>query len=229
MIAEYETYATTKADDLVSSHLPLVKRIASHLTAKLPPHIEIDDLIQVGLIGLLKAQEDYLPDSGASFSTYATIRIRGSMLDELRARDWVPRSVQKSLSRVAKAIELVEQRRGRAPSDSEVAAELGVSVSEYHDLLADVSRARLTSIDDVEGLESDGELESNVTNEMRSDALSDAIRELPEKEQLMMSLYYVDSMNLKEIGLILDVSESRVSQIHGQAIARLKTKLRAWT
>lgn len=229
MIAEYETYATAKADDLVSSHLPLVKRIASHLTAKLPPHIEIDDLVQVGLIGLLKAQEDYQPDSGASFSTYATIRIRGSMLDELRARDWVPRSVQKSLSRVAKAIELVEQRGGRAPSDSEVAAELGVSVSEYHDILADVSRARLTPIDDVEGLESDGELESNVTNEMRSDALSDAIKELPEKEQLMMSLYYVDSMNLKEIGLILDVSESRVSQIHGQAIARLKTKLRAWT
>mgnify|MGYP001298463105 FL=1 len=215
--------------DLVSLHLPLVKRIANHLAVKLPSHIEIDDLIQVGLIGLLKAKEDYQADSGATFSTYATIRIRGAMMDELRARDWLPRSVQKNLGKVAKAVQGAEQRLGRVPTDSEVAIELGISLGDYHELLGDVSLARLTPVEDVETVAGDLEPDREVIESLRATALSDAIKELPEKEQLMMSLYYVDNLNLKEIGLVLEVSESRVSQIHGQAIARLKVKLTDWT
>ena len=229
MIAEYATYSMQQEGDLVSLHLPLVKRIANHLAVKLPSHIEIDDLIQVGLIGLLKAKEDYQADSGATFSTYATIRIRGAMMDELRARDWLPRSVQKNLGKVAKAVEGAEQRLGRAPMDSEVASELGISLGDYHELLGDVSLARLTPVEDVETVAGDLEPDREVIESLRATALSDAIKDLPEKEQLMMSLYYVDNLNLKEIGLVLEVSESRVSQIHGQAIARLKSRLKAWT
>ena len=229
MIAEYATYSMREGADLVSLHLPLVKRIANHLAVKLPSHIEIDDLIQVGLIGLLKAKEDYQADSGATFSTYATIRIRGAMMDELRARDWLPRSVQKNLGKVAKAVQGAEQRLGRAPTDSEVAIELGISLGDYHELLGDVSLARLTPVEDVETVAGDLEPDREVIESLRATALSDAIKELPEKEQLMMSLYYVDNLNLKEIGLVLEVSESRVSQIHGQAIARLKSRLKAWT
>ena len=229
MIAEYATYSMQQGGDLVSLHLPLVKRIANHLAVKLPPHIEIDDLIQVGLIGLLKAKEDYQADSGATFSTYATIRIRGAMMDELRARDWLPRSVQKNLGRVATAMRGAEQRLGRAPTDSEVASELGVSLNEYQEILGDVSFARLTPVEDIDTVAGDMEPDREVTESLLVTALSDAIKELPEKEQLMMSMYYVDNLNLKEIGLVLEVSESRVSQIHGQAIARLKSKLRDWT
>ena len=229
MIAEYATYSMQQGGDLVSLHLPLVKRIANHLAVKLPSHIEIDDLIQVGLIGLLKAKEDYQADSGATFSTYATIRIRGAMMDELRARDWLPRSVQKNLGKVAKAVQGAEQRLGRAPADSEVAIELGISLGDYHELLGDVSLARLTPVEDVETVAGDLEPDREVIESLRATALSDAIKELPEKEQLMMSLYYVDNLNLKEIGLVLEVSESRVSQIHGQAIARLKSRLKDWT
>ncbi len=229
MIGEYANYSMQKGDDLVSLHLPLVKRIANHLAVKLPSHIEIDDLIQVGLIGLLKAKEDYQADSGATFSTYATIRIRGAMMDELRSRDWLPRSVQKNLGRVSGALQSTEQRLGRAPTDSEVASELNLSIQEYHDLLTDVSLARLTPDDDIETVAGDMEPDIEVTESLRATALANAIKELPEKEQLMMSMYYVDNLNLKEIGLVLEVSESRVSQIHGQAIARLKNKLRDWS
>ena len=228
MIAEYATYSMQQGGDLVSLHLPLVKRIANHLAVKLPAHIEIDDLIQVGLIGLLKAKEDYQADSGATFSTYATIRIRGAMMDELRARDWLPRSVQKNLGKVAKALQGAEQRLGRAPTDGEVAGELGISLREYQELLGDVSSARLTPVEDVESIAGDMEPDHEVIESKRATALSEAIKGLPEKEQLMMSLYYVDNLNLKEIGLVLEVSESRVSQIHGQAIARLKSRLKAW-
>ncbi len=228
MIAEYATYSMQQGGDLVSLHLPLVKRIANHLAVKLPAHIEIDDLIQVGLIGLLKAKEDYQADSGATFSTYATIRIRGAMMDELRARDWLPRSVQKNLGKVAKALQGAEQRLGRAPTDGEVAGELGISLREYQELLGDVSSARLTPVEDFESIAGDMEPDHEVIESKRATALSEAIKGLPEKEQLMMSLYYVDNLNLKEIGLVLEVSESRVSQIHGQAIARLKSRLKAW-
>ena len=229
MIGEYAAYSRQEGSDLVLSHLPLVKRIANHLAVKLPPQIEVDDLVQVGLIGLLKAKEDYQPDSGATFTTYATIRVRGAMMDELRARDWLPRSIQKNLGQISGALHSAEQRLGRTPTDTEVAQELGISIGEYHELLANVSTARLTPIEDVETVVGSTEPDQEVAESLRTTALADAIKELPEKEQLTMSMYYVDNLNLKEIGLVLDVSESRVSQIHGQAISRLKSKLSDWT
>ena len=228
-LADYKTYSGAGDTGLITSHLPLVKRIAHHLAVKLPPSIEVEDLVQVGLIGLLKAVEDYQSDSGAAFTTYATIRVRGAIMDELRSRDWLPRSVQKNLGRVSSAVQVLEQRLGRVPSEAQIARELGVTIDEYRDILTDVSFARLAPVEDIESVSGDFEPEREVTDDLRSAALAEAITELPEKEQLMMSMYYAESMNLKEIGLVLNVSESRVSQIHGQAIARLKGKLKDWS
>jgi RNA polymerase sigma factor for flagellar operon FliA len=228
MLSEYEVHSRQPTDHLVNQHLPLVKRIASQLAVKLPSHIEIDDLIQVGLIGLLKAVDDYQVDSGAVFSTYATIRIRGAMLDELRGRDWLPRSVQRDLGRVAAAIDRVEQRVGRPALEKEIAAELGMPVDEYQSLAGELACARVTQLDEAElppGIE---EPEDQFLEVTKREALIAAIGTLPEKEGLMLSLYYNDGLNLKEIGLVLGVSESRVSQIHGQAVARLKAKLSDW-
>ena len=228
MLSEYEVNSRQSTDHLVNQHLPLVKRLASQLAVKLPSHIEIEDLIQVGLIGLLKAVEDYQSDSGAVFSTYATIRIRGAMLDELRGRDWLPRSVQRDLGRVAAAIEKVEQRLGRPASEKEIADELDMNLEDYRVLAGELACARISQLDEAELPPGDDEPAEQVAEETRRTALANAITTLPEKEGLMLSLYYSDGLNLKEIGLVLGVSESRVSQIHGQAVARLKSKLSDW-
>jgi RNA polymerase sigma factor for flagellar operon FliA len=229
MLSEYEAYSADRGDALVRQHLPLVKRIAQQLMVRLPSHIDIDDLIQVGLIGLLKAAEDHQRDSGATFATYATIRIRGAMLDELRTRDWLPRSVQRDLGRVAAAIEQAEQKHGRAPTDREIADQLEMELEDYRQLSGELACARIGQLDDIE-LPSDdeGPVEAVFDNAKR-EALVEAIKFLPEKEGLMLSLYYTEGLNLKEIGLVLNVSESRVSQIHGQAVARLRAKLSDWT
>ena len=228
MLSEYEVHSRQPTDHLVQQHLPLVKRLASQLAVKLPSHIEVEDLIQVGLIGLLKAVDDYQSDSGAVFSTYATIRIRGAMLDELRGRDWLPRSVQRDLGRVAAAIDRVEQRVGRPAQETEIAAEMGMPVEQYRSLAGELACARVTQLDEAElppGIDEPDEQFVEVT---KREALVTAIEALPEKEGLMLSLYYSEGLNLKEIGLVLGVSESRVSQIHGQAVARLKSKLSDW-
>jgi len=228
MISEYEVHSRQPTDHLVHQHLPLVKRIASQLAVKLPSHIEVDDLIQVGLIGLLKAVEDYQNDSGAVFSTYATIRIRGAMLDELRGRDWLPRSVQRDLGRVATAIDRVEQRVGRPAKEQEIADELAIPVDDYRTLAGELACARITQLDEAELPPGIDEPEDQFVEVSKREALVDAITKLPEKEGLMLSLYYNEGLNLREIGLVLGVSESRVSQIHGQAVARLKAKLSQW-
>ena len=228
MLSEYEVNSRQSSDHLVNQHLPLVKRLASQLAVKLPSHIEIEDLIQVGLIGLLKAVDDYQSDSGAVFSTYATIRIRGAMLDELRGRDWLPRSVQRDLGRVAAAIEKVEQRLGRPASEKEIADELGMNLEDYRVLAGELACARISQLDEAELPPGDEEPAEQVAEETRRAALAEAITTLPEKEGLMLSLYYSEGLNLKEIGLVMGVSESRVSQIHGQAVARLKSKLSDW-
>ena len=210
MLSEYEVNSRQSTDHLVNQHLPLVKRLASQLAVKLPSHIEIEDLIQVGLIGLLKAVEDYQSDSGAVFSTYATIRIRGAMLDELRGRDWLPRSVQRDLGRVAAAIEKVEQRLGRPASEKEIADELDMNLEDYRVLAGELACARISQLDEAELPPGDDEPAEQVAEETRRTALANAITTLPEKEGLMLSLYYSDGLNLKEIGLVLGVSESRV-------------------
>jgi RNA polymerase sigma factor for flagellar operon FliA len=217
-------------DELVRDYLPLVKKIGLHLVARMPPEIELDDMMQVGMIGLIQASSTYDASQGASFATYAGIRIKGAMLDEVRRNDWKPRSVQQSMKRVTAAINHLEARLGRAVSDSEIAAELEMPLEDYHDLSRELVCSRMTSLD---GLDPGDETEDldpfiQVEDVELKSMLAKAIKTLPEKEMLMMSLYYGDELNLKEIGEILGVSESRVSQIHGQALARVRAKVAQW-
>jgi RNA polymerase sigma factor for flagellar operon FliA len=219
-------------EDLISDNIDLVKRIAYHLSARLPANVEIDDLFQAGMIGLLEAAGNFDPTKGASFVTFAGIRIRGAMLDEVRKIDWTPRSVYRKYREVSNMIRSIEAEHGRPAEGHEVAAGLGISLDEYHAILRDTTGCRLFSLD--ETLDEPGpgrELPSSTTatpeqvlnqNEFRSE-LTAAIGNLPEKESLVLSLYYERELNLKEIGEVLGVSESRVCQIHGQALIRLRS------
>jgi RNA polymerase sigma factor for flagellar operon FliA len=222
----------SEADRLVQDYLPLVKKIALRLTAKLPAEIELDDLLQVGIMGLLRARDSYDASQGASFATYAGIRIKGAMLDELRAHDWLPRSVQRQLSRVAGAIERADARLGRPAQDAEIAAELQMDLDDYQRLAGELACARMTRVDDSEEAAAAEAQHANPLEHLGEqafrDALVAAVDRLPEKEGLMMSLYYSEGLNLKEIGAVLGVSESRVSQLHGQALARLRAGLADW-
>ena len=223
---------------LVERYAPLVKRIGLHLMARLPSSVQLDDLLQSGMIGLLEAARNYDGSKGASFETYAGIRIRGAMIDEIRSGDWVPRSVHRNSRRISDAIVTIEQRSGRDARDNDIATELGVSLDEYHSMLNDAACGRLVGIEDlgvsedvihsVEGLESANIAFSSVVDDKFQAALAEGIRHLPEREALVLSLYYEEELNLKEIGQILNVSESRVSQIHSQAMHRLRAKMKDW-
>ena len=214
---------------MVEDLLPLVKSIALQSRMKLPDFIELDDLMQAGLIGLLNACQSYDPQQGATFQTYASIRIRGGILDELRRNDWLPRSVQTQLGEVSRAIAKVEARKGKPPQDHEVAEEMGVSIEEYQQLTAKLSSARLVYLDagtDSEELPvSVAEPEAQNSEEELRDLLRSGIDKLPERERLMMSLYYVEELNIREIAAVLEGTEGRVSQLHGQALARLRSQL----
>ncbi len=224
-------------DALVRQHAELVKRIAYHLAGRLPPQVEVDDLIQAGMMGLLEAAQHYATGRGASFETYAGIRIRGAMLDALRKLDWAPRSVHRKARAAAASLRAVEALRGAEATDAEVAAHMGVAVSEYHQILQQALSCQLLRLNDAEdGEESalerlrDGgpdPLEETVDDALRS-AVLEAIEHLPERERLVLSLYYEQELNLKEIGAVLKVTESRVCQLHGQALLRLKSQLAEW-
>lgn len=221
----------------VEAHLDLVRRIAHHLMARLPPSVQVDDLIQAGAIGLMGAIRDYQEGHGASFTTYAGIRIRGAMLDEIRRQDWAPRSSYRDARRISDAIHAVESRTGREASDRQVAAELGVAVDDYQKLLQKVTEARLLSLEaslesgeqglQPAGVEDDDPLAACLQSGF-GDALAEAVDGLPERERLVLALYYDEELNLKEIGAVIGVTESRVCQIHGQALARLKSRLGDW-
>ncbi|MDH4022912.1 MAG: RNA polymerase sigma factor FliA [Gammaproteobacteria bacterium] len=232
----YATAAGQSPDALVQEFAPLVKRIANYLRGRLPDGVDQDDLIQVGLIALLEAARQYSPAKGASFETYAGIRVRGAMLDEVRSSDWTPRSVYRRQRELTAAIQAVENRTGKPADAREIAAEMGVSLDEYFRLVTAAAAHRLFSLDQ-EG--EDGDLPvyqiqdtgSEPSAELESDefrqALADAIRALPGREALVMSLYYEEELNLKEIGDVLGVTESRVCQIHGQALARVRARISA--
>jgi RNA polymerase sigma factor for flagellar operon FliA len=218
---------------LVDQYAPLVARIAHHLRARLPASVQADDLIQAGMLGLLEAARRFEDNRGASFETYAGIRIRGAMLDEIRRGDWAPRSVHRNARRIGAAIGAVERRQGREAHDHEVAAELGIDVEAYHAALRDSLSCRLFSWEELTGdqdvADSGGSAPfDSVARGRFREQLAREIAELGEREQLVLSLYYEEEMNLKEIGAVLGVSESRISQIHSQVAAKLRARLLAW-
>jgi RNA polymerase sigma factor FliA len=217
---------------LVMRHAELVKRIAYHLAGRLPASVEVDDLIQAGMLGLLEAASNYSAGRGASFETYAGIRIRGAMLDGLRKLDWAPRSVHRKARAVASAIRELEAELGHEARDADVATKMGVSLDEYHKIVEDAAGCQIASLTTEEGEinahDPDADPFRDVVDERFRAALTEAIAGLPERERTVMSLYYDDELNLKEIGVVLKVSESRICQIHGQALTRLQARLSGW-
>ncbi|ATF09187.1 RNA polymerase sigma factor FliA [Candidatus Enterovibrio altilux] len=234
------TYSRTGAspEKVIAKYSTLVIRIAHHLVARLPPNIQVEDLVQAGMIGLLEAQQKYDPSKGASFKTYAGIRIRGSMLDDIRKGDWVPRSVHRNNRQISEMIAYLAGELSREPNDKEIAEHLGMSLDQYHSALNDINAGRLIGMEDLGVSEDafviDSHREENlpfqeVVDESFKVHLAKAITTLPARDALVLSLYYDEELNLKEIGVIIGVSESRVCQIQNQAMQRLQTKLSTWS
>jgi RNA polymerase sigma factor for flagellar operon FliA len=241
--AQDNMYTATGRPDVSATlrqYSPLVRRLAHQMIARLPASVEIDDLIQAGMIGLHDAMGRFDAAQGVQFETFATQRIRGSMLDELRGGDWMSRGDRKQQRRIEAAVHKLEQQYGRAPAEREIAAEMGLSIDEYHEVLTKVRGTQLVHLEDMAGDEGDNDyLDRHVVDEASDplamlndrrmrEALVHAIKLLPEREQYVMSMYYEHDMNLKEIAAVLKVTESRVCQLHSQCIARLRSKLRAW-
>jgi RNA polymerase sigma factor FliA len=224
-------------DRQVLEYAPLVKRIAYHMMARVPPSVRLDDLIQAGMIGLLDALNRYEEAQGAQFETYAAQRIRGAMLDELREADTLPRGVRRNMRQIEAAVSALEQRLGRAPGEQEVADALNVPLADYQNMLQEARGYQLLYYEDLSDEEDEDFLDRNcadqrptpfesLADERLRTALVQAIGELPEREKLLMSLYYEQELNLREIGEVLGVTESRVCQLHSQAVARLRSRLK---
>lgn len=240
----YTASGKSDKNSILTEHAPLVKRLAYQLKARLPPSVEVDDLVQAGMIGLLDAVNRYEETHGAQFETYAIQRIRGAMLDELRSSDWLPRGVRQNMRKIENAMNELQQRLGRPPMETEVAKHLKLSLSDYQELLGESGGHQLLYYEDFHDSETKEHfLDHFCVDERSGDPLQDllhgdfreaviyAINALPEREKLLMGLYYEQELNLKEIGAVMGVSESRVSQLHSQAVARLRASLRerAWT
>ncbi len=231
----------TNREKLIREYAGLIKFIASKIAARLPSNIELDDLMSSGVIGLMDAIDKYDSSRDNKFKTYAEFRIRGAILDELRSQDWVPRSIREKAKVLDRAYSKIEREKGRQATDEEACIELGLTTEQYHEMLGEVRSVSLLSYDDLSNLSNadkralhgNGEAGSKVTtpfNEVSvahlKKLVSEAIEDLPEKQRLVLSLYYYEDLNLKEIGRVLDVTESRVSQLHSQAIFKLKARLR---
>ncbi len=224
-------------EQCLKEYAPLVKRIAHHMMLKLPNSVQVDDIIQAGMMGLLEAAGRYDDLRGAQFETYAAQRIRGAMLDELRGSDWLPRSMRSDMRRIEAAIHRVQQRLGRAPLESEIAKELDMPLADYQQQLQEARGAQLVYYEDFheegsndffesfESLSEGNPLELLQDERFRA-ALIGAIDRLPERERMMMGLHYEHDMNLREIGEVMGVGESRVCQLHSQAVARLRSMLK---
>jgi len=232
-----DTYKKIQDDDFAVRYAPLVKRIAHHLMARLPSSVQLEDMLQAGMLGLLEARGNFDASKGASFETFAGIRIRGSMIDEIRRGDWVPRSVHKNARAIASVIKEIEQSTGRDARDTEVAKELGVGVHEYRQMLMDVANGHMMDFEAMgvdedyfsQGLSDTSQTPlERIQREDFRNSLADAISSLPEREKLVLALYYDEELNLKEIGEVIGVSESRISQINSQAMLRLQSRLKDW-
>jgi RNA polymerase sigma factor for flagellar operon FliA len=225
----------------IEQYIPMVRRMAHHLVARLPASVQIDDLMQAGMLGLLDALGRFEEGLGAQFETYATQRIKGAMLDELRRGDWLPRSVRQVQRKIDGARQRAEHRMGRSPSDVEMAAELDLDVQQYQEMLFDARGAQLFYYEDADrGEDSDSLLDWHVadraadphlrvTEQRFREAVVTGIERLPEREKLVMGLYYDEEMNFKEVAMVLGVTESRICQLHSQAVSRLRIKLRDWS
>lgn len=230
--AQYMAVQDLSADALIEKYAHLVRRIAYHLGGRLPPSVDVNDLMQAGMLGLMEAAKKYAGDRGANFETYAGIRIRGAMLDELRSMDWVPRSVHRRVRAMVEAVRVVEGRNGGRASEAEIAEEMNIPLSEYQDIAREATHCKMFSMEDLAGAENDiGSVsdsaetpEQQFEQETVIQALADVVDKLPERERLIVSLYYSEGLNLKEIGEVLQVSESRVCQLHGQALARIRAR-----
>lgn len=242
----YNVHGKADKNQLLTQHGPLVKKLAHQLKARLPPSVEVDDLIQAGMIGLLDAINRYEDTHGAQFETYAVQRIRGAMLDELRSSDWLPRGIRQSMRKVEDATQALTQQLGHTPQESEIARYLSLSLADFQALLGECGGHQLIYYEDFHDGEGGHEhfLDRFVTSDSEAEeplqgmidggfraAVIEAIQALPEREKILMGLYYEQEMNLKEIGAVLGVSESRVCQLHSQAIGRMRSTLReqAWT
>lgn len=238
----YTARGKVDTNDTLTQYAPLVRRLALQLMAKLPASVELEDLIQAGMLGLLDAANRYQETQGAQFETYASQRIRGAMLDELRELDWASRGIRKTARQIEQAVQRLEQRLGRGPSESEIAGEMSIGLPEYQQMLQDVHGCQLIYYEDFESADEEPFID-RICSDPGADPLTmlldeglrggvvDAIDRLPDREKLLMSLYYEQGLNLREIGAVLEVSESRVCQLHSQAISRLRATLRekAWT
>ena len=224
---------------MILQYYPLVKSVAYRLVSRFPPNVEIDDLINVGCLGLIDAIDRFTPERAASFRAYAEMRIRGAMIDELRSLDWVPRSVRQRMDEAGRAQVQLERDLGRSPTDAETAAYLGMDIDQFQALAKNQSLLSVISLDELGGRDDSRRdvhqilrdpgghtAEALVDLKLLQDKLAEAIAQLKEREKIVVALYYTEDLTLKEIGEVLGVTESRISQIHSQAIKRLQLKLR---
>ncbi len=240
--AEEIEITTENREEVIKRYSPMIKYVANRIAMRLPPHIEVDDLISVGVLGLMDAISKYDSSRGAKFKTYAEFRVRGAILDELRAMDWVPRSIRQKASNVDKVVQKLQAKLSRSPEDEEVAKEMGISLDQFHDTLNETKSIPVFSLEDLGIAKESGEQQSlldclagkadaDPQTQIRlielKEIIAKAIDALPEKERLMVSLYYYEELTMKEIGAVLEITESRVSQIHSKAVYRLRTKLKA--
>ena len=241
-VAEEIEITTENREEVIKRYSPMIKYVANRIAMRLPPHIEVDDLISVGVLGLMDAISKYDSSRGAKFKTYAEFRVRGAILDELRAMDWVPRSIRQKASNVDKVVQTLQAKLSRSPEDEEVAKEMGISLDQFHDTLNETKSIPIFSLEDLGIAKESGEQQSlldclagkadaDPQTQIRlielKEIIAKAIDALPEKERLMVSLYYYEELTMKEIGAVLEITESRVSQIHSKAVYRLRTKLKA--